>query len=409
MSDLVTLGETMALLSAPRVGRLRDMKSLRLSAAGSESNVAIGVSRLGYSASWTGRVGADELGQMILTSLRAEGVDVSTSIVDPSAQTALMFKERRGPNVARVTYYRRGYAGSRLSVDDLDETLISAARMLHVTGITLGLSNTARVAAYRAVEIARSAAVPVSFDFNYRAALWAPTEAAEQFRSMSALADLVFAGEDELAIVEPDDLLEGARRLAGDGERAVVVKRGPKGALAVTDGAVHEEAARNVVAVDPVGAGDAFVAGYMVGTFDGLDVPGRLAMASATGAYAVTVLGDWEGMPSREDLASDVPRRRDHDPLNVEALTLGASPTEQREHRKGTGWKSRETNGYQRAHGRDRAGSPRSIGRRARMGRAAPKALLRRHRWPPGPHVLSGDRRTPHVRGRPASRRRSPA
>src|SRR5271156_4321661 len=112
----------MALLSAPRVGRLRDMKSLRLSAAGSESNVAIGVSRLGYSASWTGRVGADELGQMILTSLRAEGVDVSTSIVDPSAQTALMFKERRGPNVARVTYYRRGYAGSRLSVDDLDET-----------------------------------------------------------------------------------------------------------------------------------------------------------------------------------------------------------------------------------------------------------------------------------------------
>ncbi len=303
MSDLVTLGETMALLSAPRVGRLRDMKSLRLSAAGSESNVAIGVSRLGYSASWTGRVGADELGQMILTSLRAEGVDVSTSIVDPSAQTALMFKERRGPNVARVTYYRRGYAGSRLSVDDLDETLISAARILHVTGITLGLSDTARAAAYRAVEIARSAAVPVSFDFNYRAALWAPAEAAEQFRSMSALADLVFAGEDELAIVEPDDLVEGARRLAGDGERAVVVKRGPKGALAVTDGAVHEEPARNVVAVDPVGAGDAFVAGYMVGTFDGLDVPGRLAMASATGAYAVTVLGDWEGMPSREDLA----------------------------------------------------------------------------------------------------------
>ncbi len=172
-----------------------------------------------------------------------------------------------------------------------------------MTGITLGLSETARAAAYRAVEIARSAAVPVSFDFNYRAALWAPAEAAEQFRSMSALADLVFAGEDELAIVEPDDLLEGARRLAGDGERAVVVKRGPKGALAVTDGAVHEEPARNVVAVDPVGAGDAFVAGYMVGTFDGLDVPGRLAMASATGAYAVTVLGDWEGMPSREDLA----------------------------------------------------------------------------------------------------------
>ena len=150
------------------------MKSLRLSAAGSESNVAIGVCRLGYSASWTGRVGADELGQMILASLRAEGVDVSRTVIEPSVQTALMFKERRGPNVARVTYYRSGYAGSRLSTEDLDESLISAARVLHVTGITLALSETARAAAYAAVEIARSAAVPVSFDFNYRSALWPP-------------------------------------------------------------------------------------------------------------------------------------------------------------------------------------------------------------------------------------------
>lgn len=303
MSDLVTLGETMAVLSAPRAGRLRDMKSLRLSAAGSESNVAIGVCRLGYSASWTGRVGADELGQMILASLRAEGVDVSRTVIEPSVQTALMFKERRGPNVARVTYYRSGYAGSRLSTEDLDESLISAARVLHVTGITLALSETARAAAYAAVEIARSAAVPVSFDFNYRSALWAPEEAAGHFRSMAARSDLVFAGEEELAIITPDNLLEGARRLAEGGKRAVVVTRGPKGAFSVTDSGVHEEPARSVVVVDPVGAGDAFVAGYIAGTLDGLDAPSRLALACATGAYAVTVLGDWEGLPTREDLA----------------------------------------------------------------------------------------------------------
>jgi 2-dehydro-3-deoxygluconokinase len=302
VSDLVTLGETMALLAAPRVGRLRDMRSLRLSAAGSESNVAIGVSRLGYNASWTGRVGHDELGQMILTTLRAEGVDVSRSVVDPEAQTALMFKERRGPNVARVTYYRRGYAGSRLSTDDLDEALIKSARLLHVTGITLALSESARAATYRAVEMARSAAVPVSFDFNYRSALWSPDEAAVEFRSMTGKADLVFAGEEELAIVAPDDLVEGARRLADGGARAVVVKRGPKGAFSVTESGLHEELPRSVVAVDPVGAGDAFVAGYIVATFDGLDVQGRLAMGSAAGAYAVTMLGDWEGMPTREDL-----------------------------------------------------------------------------------------------------------
>jgi 2-dehydro-3-deoxygluconokinase len=302
MTDLVTLGETMAMLAAPRVGRLRDMRSLDVSAAGAESNVAIGVTRLGYGAAWIGRVGADEFGQLILAALRAEAVDVSGAVVDPAAQTGLMFKERRSPNVVRVTYYRRGLAGSLLCAGDIDADLIASARVLHVTGITLALSESAREAACAAVEIARSAGVLVSFDFNYRSALWAPAAAAEQFRAMAARADLVFAGEDELAIVEPGDLLAGARRLAGDGERTVIIKRGSRGALCVTGGAVHEEPARSVVAVDPVGAGDAFVAGYLAATLDGLGHPARLAMGCATGAHAVTVPGDWEGLPTREDL-----------------------------------------------------------------------------------------------------------
>jgi 2-dehydro-3-deoxygluconokinase len=302
MFDVVTLGETMAVLSAPRVGRLRDMGCLRLSSAGSESNVAIGVCRLGYTSSWIGRVGADELGHMILATLRAEGVDVSKAMMDPTAATALMFKEMRIPNRARVTYYRRGLAGSRLSVDDLDDSLIRAARVLHVTGITLALSGTARSAAYEAVEIAKSAGVTVSFDLNYRSALWPPEEAVEHFRPVSALADIVFASEHELAILAPEDPVDGARRLAGDGDRTVVVKRGPKGAFSVSPEGINEEPAPSVTAIDPVGAGDAFVAGYLAATLDGLDSPGCLSMGCATGAFAVTVVGDWEGLPDRQDL-----------------------------------------------------------------------------------------------------------
>lgn len=302
MFDVVTLGETMAVLSAPRVGRLRDMDCLRLSSAGSESNVAIGVCRLGYKASWVGRVGADELGQMILATLRAEGVDVSKAVIDPTTSTALMFKEMRIPNRARVTYYRRGLAGSRLCTDDLDDGLIKAARVLHVTGITLALSSTARAAAYEAVDIARSAGVPVSFDFNYRSALWPPEEAVEHFRAMSARADIVFASEHELGTVAPEDPVEAARRLAGDGARTVVVKRGPKGAFSVTPDGINEEPARTVTAVDPVGAGDAFVAGYLAGRLDGLGSSGCLSMGCASGAFAVTVVGDWEGLPDRHDL-----------------------------------------------------------------------------------------------------------
>ena len=230
MSDVVTLGETMAVLAAPRAGRLRDMKSLRLSAAGSSrtlpSAYAGSATALRGPARRGGRARPDDPGVAA-----SRGSRCSRSVIEPSVQTALMFKERRGPNVARVTYYRRGYAGSRLSIEDLDESLISAGRVLHVTGITLALSETARAAAYRVVEIARSAAVPVSFDFSYRSALWTPEEAAGHFRSMAAWSDLVFAGEEELAIVAPGNPLAGARRLAEGGNRAVVVKRRPRPVL----------------------------------------------------------------------------------------------------------------------------------------------------------------------------------
>jgi 2-dehydro-3-deoxygluconokinase len=304
MSELVTIGETMALLTTPLVGRLRDMTSLQLSVAGAESNVAIGVSRLGHAASWVGRLGDDELGQMILGLLRKEGVDVSRSIVDPEAQTAIMFKERRTADVVRVTYYRHGYAGSRLCPEDLDEGHIGSARVLHVTGITLGLSGSARAAVYRAVEVARASGVLVSFDFNYRSALWCEEDAVPEMARMASLADLVFAGEDELAMLSlGGDLVAGARQLADDGAREIVVKRGAEGALSVTKDGVYEEPALPVRAVDPVGAGDAFVAGYLTGFLDGAGPVERLRQACATGAFVVAMVGDWEGSPGRDDLS----------------------------------------------------------------------------------------------------------
>ncbi|HTX62435.1 MAG TPA: sugar kinase [Acidimicrobiales bacterium] len=302
MTDLVTIGETMALLSAPKVGRLRDMHDLGLSAAGSESNVAIGVRRLGYRSSWIGRVGGDELGGLVLSKLRSEDVDVERAVVDQEAQTALMFKERRSGNVVKVVYYRRGYAGSRLSKTDVDPELIESARALHVTGITLGLSTSAREAVKHAVEIARAAGVLVSFDLNYRAALWTRAEAAVEFGAIAKGCDVVFAGEEELAVLGSHGAAEMARRLVESGARAVVVKRGSKGAFSLTETGVHERTGPAVTVVDPVGAGDAFVAGYLAATFDGLDPGGRLALGCAAGAYAVTIAGDWEGMPSRGDI-----------------------------------------------------------------------------------------------------------
>lgn len=141
MTALVTLGETMAVLAADRPGPLACGTSLRLGFAGAEATVAIGVSRLGHQASWTGRVGADSAGTMILDGLRGESVDVSRARVDDTASTGLMLRERRTPDHTRVTYYRRGLAGSRLAPDDIDPELVTRARVLHVTGITPALGD----------------------------------------------------------------------------------------------------------------------------------------------------------------------------------------------------------------------------------------------------------------------------
>jgi 2-dehydro-3-deoxygluconokinase len=295
----------MALLTTPEVGRLRHAGSLTLGVAGAESNVAIGARRLGSPAAWVGRVGDDELGELVVSRIRAEGVDVGGVVRDPGAPTSLMVKERRTAAMVRVLYYRRHGPGSRLEPGDLDPARVAAAGVLHVTGITPALSDSARATVEHAVELAREARVPVSFDLNYRSALWPPDRAAAVCRDLAARADLVFASDDEAELLglqgEAADLASG---LADLGNGHAVVKLGERGAVAAVDGRVHVVDPVPVQAVDPVGAGDAFVAGYLAETLAGRPVPERLATAAACGAFAVTVPGDWEGLPSRDELAA---------------------------------------------------------------------------------------------------------
>src|SRR2546429_8137603 len=153
MTEVVTLGETMALVAAPEIGLLRHASSLRLSVGGAESNLAVGIARLGHRATWMGRVGDDEFGVMVRRMLAAEGVGAHVR-VDPAAPTGLMVKYRRTGTVTQVLYYRKGSAGSRLDPTDLDRDLIHGARVLHLTGITPALSDSARATVDHAVELA---------------------------------------------------------------------------------------------------------------------------------------------------------------------------------------------------------------------------------------------------------------
>jgi 2-dehydro-3-deoxygluconokinase len=297
-AGLVTLGEVMVSLSANRIGPLRGARQLDVSVAGSEANVAIGVVRLGHSASWLSRLGADEFGELVRGTLRGQGVTVCAP-ADPSAPTGLMVKERRTGDVGRVLYYRSGSAASRLGPADLPLALIESARVLHVTGITPALSGSAADAVRHAVSVARAAGVTVSLDVNYRARLWDPSAARVELSALARLADLVFASADELAVVDADGDPE---RLLADGVHAVVVTDGSKGAYSVTAAGVVRQPAFPVRVVDPVGAGDAFVAGYLAGLLDDLDEPARMRQAAAAAAICVGAEGDWEGLPSTAEL-----------------------------------------------------------------------------------------------------------
>lgn len=304
MSGLVTLGETMGLFVATATGPAGTVDTFELAIGGAESNVAIGVARLGGEAAWIGRVGADDIGARVLRELRAEGVEL-VAAVDEGAPTGLMVKTRPLPGASRVRYYRRGSAGSAIGVADVERSAerIAAADVLHVTGITPALSPTAAAAVDAAVAIARDAGIAVSFDVNHRSALWDAEDAAVAYRSLAAHATILFAGADEAGLLvgagEPEDLLD---RLASLGPAQVVLKLGADGCLARIEGRSLGADAVRVAAVDTVGAGDAFVAAYLAELVAGADAEQRLATAVRAGAFACLSPADWAGYPTRPDL-----------------------------------------------------------------------------------------------------------
>ncbi|GAB0107333.1 sugar kinase [Nocardia sp. JMUB6875] len=304
---LVTLGEALGVVAASEAGPLAPGAAMRMDFAGAEATVAIGVRRLGHESAWIGSLGADAVGRMVFDRLRGERVDVSSCRVDPELPTGLMLRERRTADHTRVTYYRRGLAGSRLAVDQIDAARIAAAGVLHITGITPALSDSARAAVDLAVGIASDAGVPVSLDVNYRSALWSPAEAAAELSKLVLRADVVFAGLDEAALLlrsdsVSEDVAAVAESLAALRPSEIILKLGADGAVAWADGELLRQPALPVTAIDPVGAGDAFVAGYLAGLLDGESVSERLRLAATCGAFAVSVAGDWAGLPYRHEL-----------------------------------------------------------------------------------------------------------
>ncbi|GAB3136904.1 sugar kinase [Marisediminicola antarctica] len=298
--DVVTFGETMGSLRAAGLIRMGGAMSMTL--GGAESNVAIGLARLGHAVCWAGRLGADEVGDFALRTLRAEGVDTRLVARDADRTTGLLLIEKRIADISCVAYYRAGSAGSALDAGDLRHLFDQAPSVMHVTGITPALSPTAAAATLWAVDAARERGVTVSFDINFRGKLWGRDEAAGVLATIARKAQVVFASDDELSLVAPGGESAAVAELIDAGVTEVVVKRGALGATAWVDGLEASVPAHVVPVVDTIGAGDAFTAGYLSARLDGLGLEERLERGAVLGAFAVSAAGDWESLPTRDEL-----------------------------------------------------------------------------------------------------------
>jgi len=316
MSEVVTLGECLIAFVATTPGPLSEAAVFERFVAGAEANVAVGLARLGHTVTFVGRVGADGFGDAIRRRLLGEGVACADLTTDADGTTALMFRERRVLGPAHVVYARRDSAGSRLSVADVERADAGGAfdgiRWLHLTGITPALSADARAATARAIDLARAAGATVSLDLNLRRRLWPDEAAAPVLRALAARSDVLFGSPDELAVVTglraDEDPATLARAAVDLGPALTVVKLGADGALAldreVPELPVTRSGISLPVVVDPVGAGDAFCAGFIAARLDGTDLAAALEVANACGASAAAAPGDQTGLPDRPGLAA---------------------------------------------------------------------------------------------------------
>jgi dehydrogluconokinase len=304
--DVVTFGEAMMMLVADRPGPLEQAQAFYKRTAGAETNVAIGLSRLGLKVGWASRLGDDSPGRYLLAEMQREGIDCSHVICDPQQRTAMQFKGRvTDGSDPPVEYHRKGSAASQMQLADIDESWLVGARHLHSTGVFAAISDNCYEVSRRTMSLMRAAGKTVSFDPNLRPTLWPSTEAMRAgINQLAFAADWVFPGLEEGRLLTglnaPEEI---ARYYHEHGARLVVIKLGADGAYfdngeqqAYVPGCPVEKV------IDTVGAGDGFAVGVISALLAGLPLQRAVERGSWIGARAVQVLGDTEGLPTRREL-----------------------------------------------------------------------------------------------------------
>ena len=250
---------------------------------GDSSNFAIAAARQGARVGYFSALGDDQHGRMLRTLWDEEGVDHGSVRTDAAASTAIYFVTH-GPRGHEFHFFRSGSAASRLTPAELPRERIAAAKVLHLSGISLAISAGACDTGYAAIEAARNAGVKVSFDTNLRLKLWSIARARAVMSDVMRLADICLPSYDDVrAITGIDDADALVDHCLGLGAKTVALKLGERGAIVADAGQRHRIAPFPCKPVDATGAGDtfggAFVARLIAG--DPLHEAGRYAAAAA--------------------------------------------------------------------------------------------------------------------------------
>jgi 2-dehydro-3-deoxygluconokinase len=301
MYDLITLGEALLRLAAPSPTRFESARALDVQIGGAEANVAAACARLGLRTAWISAVPDNPWGERVRRELTGHGVDCVYVKILPGTRLGVYFLEYGvAPRPVQVLYDRRDSAFSHLTAEAIDWEPVRRARLVHVSGITPALGRQARMLVERIFDEATA----VSFDINYRSTLWAPAEARAFAEAVMPRARFLFFGRTEAQTgfgLEggAEDVLNALARRAP--KATIALLQGADGSAVLDGGRVWYPTVRHTVQiVDPIGAGDAYVGGYLWATLGGRTSQDVVNIAATVAALKCSTWGDVALISARE-------------------------------------------------------------------------------------------------------------
>ena len=315
MLDVVSLGELLIDFVATEKGvTLADSPAFAKKPGGAPANVAVGLAKLGLRSGFVGKVGDDAFGAFLRTTLEAHGVDCSHLATDAEARTTLAFVSLTPDGSPDFAFYRNPGADMRLCPADIDEAFHRAARAFHFGSISLTHPEP-KAATLKAIAIAKDSRQLVSYDPNYRPALWPdPGQARAEILGGFEHADVAKVSEEEWEFVTgTPDLEAGARRLLERGVKLLVVSLGANGCWFTTASASGHVPGYTVEVAETTGSGDGFVAALLTQLIGEVGSPADIAgitverlseicdFANAVGALTATKVGAIPGLPTRDE------------------------------------------------------------------------------------------------------------